>query len=131
MADILSRVAASFFTTPIPKWSYMDSRIGIIDSRYWDPEWRAQYGGSYNTLLKVLTYVYGHPQVAINRASGESFMWGYGGGPALDALRPFENLSASRVADKIRRLFNRLRNPNQFAQAIMDPVEQMEAPAEG
>lgn len=30
--------------------------IGAVDSRWWDPKWRAAYGNSFTSLFKVLDF---------------------------------------------------------------------------
>lgn len=91
--DILERLITGPVTVPYHK-------IGVRDSRLWDPEWRATYGTPYQNMLRIFTYFIGDPQQAQTVASQESYRWGRGRGP-IGTLNQFSGMTPERVRDRL------------------------------
>jgi len=107
-------------------------RIGMYDSRLWDPEWAGTYGTKYTALRRVLSYGLNDPQKAATVASGESYRWGRRGGRPSLMLARFENVQPKRVVGRINNIIRRVTNGENLADilnVIGDPVPDAGAPA--
>lgn len=49
--------------------------IAMIDSRMWDPKFRARVGRNYNILQNIFGWALNNPNKGATLASGESYYW--------------------------------------------------------
>ena len=87
---------------------------GYIDSRMWDPEWKAEYGASYNNLTRALNFAFNlslprwqkdaYLERAQTLASEISFYWGKGSEPT-GKLSSLKNLSPGVILARFRNFF--------------------------
>lgn len=131
--ELLRQIVGQFLTGPVMKAPY--HQIGQIDSRMWDPKWRARYGKHYTNLRAVIEDVNlkafdpRFRNQAYTMASNESYLWGRrGNGPAL-VLVKFEKFSPVDVVRRMRgwvRRVNRgdtlMNQVNAFLAGLGNPV---------
>ena len=86
-------------------------RISMIDSRMWDPKWRAVYGPSYNALTRNLFFGFGDIGRARTVASFESYRWGRDRRPAA-VLKTFDNMTPQQVFDRLAMWLRRMARGN-------------------
>lgn len=124
MAETLLRILRRLLS-PRPHYIPYDS-IGMIDSRMWDPEWKATYGRPYNSLVNALSYgLDGNRNKAMSVASGESYWWGRRGGQPQGMLARFDNMTPDQVVNRLQDWVLRMTRGetlDQILQALGDPV---------
>ena len=101
-----------------------DMPLEVIDSRYWDPEWRAKYGRAYRTTVRALDAL--GIEGATQLASHESYFFTGRGGVSftadstVSAIR--ENLGKLSFGAAIERLQHLLLQPLDTVRQIRDLV---------
>ena len=129
--DILSDLMKRLFN--VPRTNPTDN-IMQIDSRMWDPEWRAQYGSAYYRLVQLFGMFTGFTTAqTYSMASEQSFVWGSRGRGPTDILKKFAEFNPNDVVDRFKRLYDKLvrirrNNGEQNYQARVGPNARTRGP---
>ena len=104
-----------------------DMPLEVIDSRYWDPEWRAKYGRAYRTTVRALDAL--GIEGATQLASHESYFFTGRGGVSftadstVSAIR--ENVGNLSIETGVKRLQSLITQPLDTVRQFRDVVLQV------